>query len=116
MVTGISHFVWTPIYALLIISLLFWTSYSHIAKIFKWLTLVLFAYIIAAFLAHPDWRAVLRSTFIPMSSGQPVISRRSSGFWNHDFSVPFLLASVAGGGRGEKDGYAHRSRARRRDR
>src|SRR3984893_19064709 len=34
MMTGVSHFVWTPIYALLIISLLFWTSYSHIAKIF----------------------------------------------------------------------------------
>src|ERR1700730_7214834 len=65
MMTGISQFIWTPIYALLIISLLFWTSYSHIAKIFKWLTLILFAYIIAAFLAHPDWGAVLRSTFVP---------------------------------------------------
>lgn len=65
MVTGISHFIWTPIYAALVVSLLFWTSYSLIAKVFKWLTLILFAYIIAAFLAHPDWRAVLRSTFVP---------------------------------------------------
>src|SRR6266850_763393 len=65
MVTGVSAFVWTPLYAALIISLLFWTSYRFIAKIFKWLTLVLFAYVIAAFLSHPDWRAVLRSTFIP---------------------------------------------------
>ena len=65
MMTGISQYIWTPIFAVLIISLLFWTSYSRIAKIFKWLTLILFAYIIAAFLAHPDWGAVLRSTFVP---------------------------------------------------
>jgi NRAMP (natural resistance-associated macrophage protein)-like metal ion transporter len=65
MITGISSFVWTPLYATLIISLLFWTSYSFIAKIFKWLTLVLFAYIIAAFLAHPEWRKVFHSTLVP---------------------------------------------------
>jgi NRAMP (natural resistance-associated macrophage protein)-like metal ion transporter len=65
MVTGINSLVWTPVYAALITSLLFWTSYGFIAKIFKWLTLVLFAYVITAFLAHPDWRAVLRSTFVP---------------------------------------------------
>ena len=65
MMTGVNSLVWTPIYAVLIISLLFWTSYRFIAKIFKWLTLVLFSYVIAAFLAHPDWRAVLHSTLIP---------------------------------------------------
>jgi NRAMP (natural resistance-associated macrophage protein)-like metal ion transporter len=65
MVTGVNSLVWTPIYAILIISLLFWTSYSFVAKVFKWLTLVLFAYVITAFLAHPDWRAVLHSTFVP---------------------------------------------------
>ena len=32
---------------------------------FKWLTLALFAYIAAAFLAHPNWSAVLRATLIP---------------------------------------------------
>ena len=46
MVTGVSSLVWTPIYATLIISLIFWTSYKFIARIFKWLTLVLFAYVI----------------------------------------------------------------------
>lgn len=65
MVTGIKPLIFTPIYAVLITSLLFWTSYQFIARVFKWLTLVLFAYVIAAFLAEPDWPAVLRSTFIP---------------------------------------------------
>ena len=65
MVTGIPSFYWTPSFALLIGALLFWTSYKFMARIFKWLTLVLFAYIITAFLAHPDWSQVLRSTLIP---------------------------------------------------
>src|SRR5258705_8244608 len=65
MVTGVSSLVWTPIYATLIILLIFWTSYKFIARIFKWVTLVLFAYVITAFLSQPDWGAVLRSTFIP---------------------------------------------------
>jgi NRAMP (natural resistance-associated macrophage protein)-like metal ion transporter len=65
MVTGVNSLVWTPLYATLIISLLFWTSYSFIARVFKWLTLVLFAYVIAAFLAHPNWRTVLHATFVP---------------------------------------------------
>src|SRR5207248_3933394 len=65
MATGISSLIWTPIYTALIIALLLWTSYRHIARVFKWLTLVLFAYIGAAFLAQPDWAAVAHSTFIP---------------------------------------------------
>jgi NRAMP (natural resistance-associated macrophage protein)-like metal ion transporter len=65
MVTGINSLVWTPIYAALIVSLLFWSSYKHVARIFKWLTLILFAYVIAAFLARPDWAAVIRATFVP---------------------------------------------------
>src|SRR5882724_11364173 len=55
MVTGISVFLWTPLYAFVIVALLFWMSYHRIAKIFKWLTLVLFAYVITAFLARADW-------------------------------------------------------------
>jgi NRAMP (natural resistance-associated macrophage protein)-like metal ion transporter len=65
MVTGIRSYFWTPIFAWLIAVLLFWTSYRTIARIFKWLTLVLFAYVITAFLARPDWRAVVHYTFIP---------------------------------------------------
>jgi Mn2+/Fe2+ NRAMP family transporter len=65
MVSGIDALYWTPIYAVLITALLFWSSYKLIARVFKWLTLVLFAYVIAAFLSKPDWMEVARSTFIP---------------------------------------------------
>lgn len=65
LVTGVSARVWTPLYAALIVSLLFWSSYRQIARVFKWLTLVLFAYVLAAFLAQPDWRAALTATVVP---------------------------------------------------
>jgi NRAMP (natural resistance-associated macrophage protein)-like metal ion transporter len=65
MMTGINSLYWTPLYTLLMIALLFWCSYRVIARLFKWLTLVLFAYVAAAFLAHPDWHAVLGATFVP---------------------------------------------------
>ncbi len=65
LLTGVRSLYWTPVYALLLVGLLFWTSYRLIARIFKWLTLALFAYIAAAFLARPDWAAVLRATLIP---------------------------------------------------
>ena len=65
MMSGVRAYYWTPVFAALIILLLMWTSYSTMARVFKWLTLVLFAYVITAFLAHPRWTAVLKSTFIP---------------------------------------------------
>ena len=65
MVTGVKAYVWTPLYAAFIVSLLFWSSYRRIASVFKWLTLVLFAYVLAAFLARPEWGAVLRATLVP---------------------------------------------------
>jgi NRAMP (natural resistance-associated macrophage protein)-like metal ion transporter len=51
--------------ALTIVAFQIWGSYRWIASIFKWLTLSLFAYIGAAFLAKPDWGQVLKATFIP---------------------------------------------------
>lgn len=49
----------------IILVLQIWGSYRLIANIFKWLTLALFAYILSAFFAQPDWRLVLRGTFTP---------------------------------------------------
>ncbi len=65
MMTGVSGLWWTPFIAGFLVAMLLWTSYRVIARIFKWLTLVLFAYVITAFLAKPDWSQVLRATFLP---------------------------------------------------
>ncbi len=65
MMTGIPAGYWCFVFAGLIIAMLFWTSYKQIARIFKWLTLVLFAYVATAFFTHPDWLQVLRATLLP---------------------------------------------------
>ncbi len=68
---AINMFVPIPIAAMVIpiafaiVVLQIWGSYKVIVKIFKWLTLSLFAYVIAAFLARPDWLAVAKATFVP---------------------------------------------------
>jgi NRAMP (natural resistance-associated macrophage protein)-like metal ion transporter len=65
LVTGLNHRFLIPVYGVLIVLLLFFSTYRQIARTFKWLTLVLFAYVGAGILAHPTWRMALRATFIP---------------------------------------------------
>jgi NRAMP (natural resistance-associated macrophage protein)-like metal ion transporter len=65
MITGVPAYIGTPFFAFLIIALLLRTSYRAMVRIFKWMTLVLFAYVITAFLARPDWSQVVRATLIP---------------------------------------------------
>ena len=68
---AINMFVPVPIWAMVvpiavaILVLQIWGSYRLIVRVFKWLTLSLFAYVIAAFLAHPNWSEVLRATLMP---------------------------------------------------
>jgi Mn2+/Fe2+ NRAMP family transporter len=79
MLTGSDRLWYEPAYAVIILAVLIFGSYRTIVRIFKWLTLVLFAYVIAAFLAKPDWAAVLRATFVP----------------EFHFTRPFLMTLVA---------------------
>ena len=71
---GIHLLVPIPILAMtfpigvLILVVVVWGSYAVLGKIFRWLTLSLFAYIGAAFLAHPKWPAVLTGTLLPSLS------------------------------------------------
>ena len=48
-----------------ILGLQFFVSYALIFKIFKWLTLALFAYVATAFIVHPSLGQVVYSTFVP---------------------------------------------------
>ena len=73
MITGVNSLVWTPLYTALIVGFLFWSSYRQIARIFKWITLVLLAYVVTAFFAGVDWRHALLATLLP----RPV--------WSHEY-------------------------------
>ncbi|HEX6746451.1 MAG TPA: Nramp family divalent metal transporter [Longimicrobium sp.] len=65
MLTGAPAAVFAPLFAALILGLLVFASYPVMARVFKWLTLVLFAYVGAAFLARPHWGEVLHATVVP---------------------------------------------------
>jgi NRAMP (natural resistance-associated macrophage protein)-like metal ion transporter len=51
--------------ALIILIMQIWGSYRLIANLFRWLALVLFAYLITVFFARPDAGEILRGTFLP---------------------------------------------------
>jgi len=48
--------------------------YGQIARTLKWLTLVLLAYVVTAFMVGPDWGRVLHDTFVPTLP-------KGSGYW-----------------------------------
>src|SRR5437667_5231017 len=65
MLTGInSHFL-TIFFGVGITLAIIYFRYYQIASILKWLTLVLFAYVITAFILKPHWGTALYDTFIP---------------------------------------------------
>ena len=65
MVTGAPVVVMVPAFGVLIVVLLMRSSYRTIARVFKWLTLVLLAYVATAFVARVDWRVALAATLVP---------------------------------------------------
>jgi NRAMP (natural resistance-associated macrophage protein)-like metal ion transporter len=65
LLTHVKRGYFVPAFALLILLFLMYGSYALLLRIFKWLTLVLFAYVIAAFLAKPHWGDVAKGTFLP---------------------------------------------------
>ena len=65
LVTRIRAAFWLLVYAVALTSALVWTSYRAIARIFKWLTLVLGAYVLTAFFTRVDWHAALGATLLP---------------------------------------------------
>lgn len=68
LLTHIKHTWFVPVFAIVILLFLMYGSYNSLLRIFKWLTLVLFAYVIAAFLAKPSWSAVAKGTLVPQIS------------------------------------------------
>lgn len=62
---GVSRYLSIPIAAIAIWALVLFGSYRYAERIFLVLSLVFFAYPIAAFLGHPNWGDALSSTILP---------------------------------------------------
>ncbi|MDD5489921.1 MAG: divalent metal cation transporter [Candidatus Moranbacteria bacterium] len=65
MLTGANFFFTVIFFAFLIILLEIFFQYHVYVKFLKWLTISVFAYIFAGFMAHPNWREVFQNAFIP---------------------------------------------------
>ena len=65
MLTGINSHLLTIFFGIGITLAIIYFRYYQIALVLKWLTLVLFAYVITAFILKPNWGSILYDTFIP---------------------------------------------------
>jgi NRAMP (natural resistance-associated macrophage protein)-like metal ion transporter len=69
MLTGLNSHLYVIAFGIGISAATVWLRYTRIANTLKWLALFLFAYVLTAFLVHPDWWQVLRDTVIPKVPG-----------------------------------------------
>jgi NRAMP (natural resistance-associated macrophage protein)-like metal ion transporter len=65
MLTGLNSRVYVIFFGIAITVAVIKFRYFQIARILKWLALVLFAYVITAFVIGPDWSKVAHDTFVP---------------------------------------------------
>ena len=71
LLTGIDFIYWiVPLAAVMAIVTIF-ADYKVLSKYLLWLAAVFATYILAAFLARPNWGVVLRSTLVPQLSFSP---------------------------------------------
>ncbi len=62
---GVNRYVSVPLIGLMIWILILKGNYRTAEKVFLWLTIFYFSYVISAYLVKPDWGVVLKSTFLP---------------------------------------------------
>jgi Mn2+/Fe2+ NRAMP family transporter len=79
LMTGVKFVFWVIPLAVAMACLTIFADYKVLAKYLLWLGAIFATYILAAFLARPDWGDVIRSTFIPHVT----------------FTPAYLLGSVA---------------------
>jgi len=65
MLTGFNSHWFVVAFGIAISCATIWLRYHQIANTLKWLCLVLFSYVITAFIVHPNWSAALHDTFSP---------------------------------------------------
>lgn len=65
LLTGVGSHAWVVVFAIAIGWATIAWRYADIARVLKWLAIVLFAYVITALKVGPDWSSVLRDTFMP---------------------------------------------------
>ncbi len=65
LLSGVNSHIWVVLFGAGILYAAVALRYAVVARVLKWLALVLGAYVITALLSSPDWGTVLHDTFIP---------------------------------------------------
>ena len=65
LLTGVNSHLWVVLFGLAIGLATIELHYASIARVLKWLAVVLFAYVAAAISLKPDWAAVIHATLVP---------------------------------------------------
>ena len=65
LLTGIDYRWWVAPLGALAVIVLIAGSYRTIERVLRYVALLFLTYVAAAFLAHPDWGAVFRASFVP---------------------------------------------------
>jgi NRAMP (natural resistance-associated macrophage protein)-like metal ion transporter len=65
MISGVDYATSAIFFAIAIILLEVFVKYHLYVKVLKWLTLSVFAYIVAGFMTHPDWIEIFKNSLIP---------------------------------------------------
>jgi Mn2+/Fe2+ NRAMP family transporter len=71
LVTGVKFIFWIVPLAAVMAFVTIFTDYKILSKYLLWLVAVFATYIVAAFLARPNWGEVLRSTLVPQITLNP---------------------------------------------
>jgi Mn2+/Fe2+ NRAMP family transporter len=71
LLTGVKFIYWIVPLAALMAGVTIFLDYKTVSKFLLWLVAVFATYIVAAFMARPDWGDVLRSTLVPRISMSP---------------------------------------------
>jgi Mn2+/Fe2+ NRAMP family transporter len=79
---GMNRYVAVPVAAALLWYLVIYGSYGWVERVFLCMTLIFFAYPVAAFMAHPHWGQVLHGAITPT--------------FRHDRNYVFLLVGLLG--------------------
>ena len=71
LLTRVNSHIWVVLFGVLIAWATVRLRYIMIANVLKWLALVLFAYVITAFIIGPHWKLVAHDTFVPSMPREP---------------------------------------------
>ncbi|MBV8599974.1 MAG: divalent metal cation transporter, partial [Candidatus Eremiobacteraeota bacterium] len=65
LLTGVEYRTWLVPLGALTVAMLLFGKYHQIERVLRYSALLFLTYVAAAFMAHPDWSAVLHASFVP---------------------------------------------------